>query len=114
VDMCTNKIQEVKGITVLIIAVSLVLHACQSHISFSAKLYLCVYNHLSIRDIDEVYAVGAYSVELERRDTHDFILGNSTPKYSAGEDSNMAYYADGHLSNGLINALLAMAFFRCW
>ena len=36
VDTCTNKIQEVKGITVLIVGVSFLVHACESRMLVSA------------------------------------------------------------------------------
>jgi len=76
VDVCTNKIQEVKGITVGIIVVALLLHAY------------------------EVYVVGAYASELENSEfNRNIILGSSkyTP-VALGEDarpSHMSYpYAD--------------------
>lgn len=79
VDACTNKIQEVKGITVAIVVVALLLYAY------------------------EVYVVSAYASELERTEVNrSIIMGNS--KYSSvpgGEDSrplngpDMSYpYAD--------------------
>jgi len=85
VDTCTNKIQEVKGITVAIIVVALLLHAYELHV------------------------VRAYANELEQKELNrNIILGNS--KYAAvphGEDSrpltgpDMSYpYADGVHAHG--------------
>jgi hypothetical protein len=42
VNQCTNKMQEFKGIIVLIVAVSLGLHACEFWIIFTSNLYLRV------------------------------------------------------------------------
>lgn len=65
VNTCTNKISEVKGITVGIISAALLLHAY------------------------EVYVVGAYASELEQTEfNRNIIMGN--PRYTAlagGEDS---------------------------
>jgi len=82
-DVCTNKIEEVKIITIAIIVVGLLLHSY------------------------EVYVVGAYASELEQKDfNRNIILGNSNShsRYSAvphGEDTrpltgpDMTYpYAD--------------------
>ena len=81
-------------------------------------LFLRVYYHSLVCDVDEVYVVGAYASELERSYMyHNLMLGNSnsTSKYSFGEESNMAYYTGtGRLRATLFNALLATAFFRCW
>jgi len=69
VDTCTNKITEVKGITIGIIVVALLLHSY------------------------EVYVVGAYASELEQKEfNRNIILGNSNSKsrYAAvpvGEDA---------------------------
>lgn len=108
VNTCTNKIQEVKGITVFIVCVSLLVHACED--------YLCqnfYYFYSFIHHVDEVYFVRAFAEELERTyGYHDLLLGT---KYLTGERSSRVYQTEGSkLRAGLYNALLATAFFRCW
>jgi hypothetical protein len=40
IDTCTNKIQEVRGVTVAIVIVALLLHCCMYRIPFIRPIYL--------------------------------------------------------------------------
>jgi len=73
VDTCTNKIQEVRGITVAIVVVALLLHCYELHV------------------------VGAYASELEQNEINrNIILGNSKGRYAPVAPVDTSYpYADG-------------------